>query len=293
MKSNNITFAKSFILTGLFLFFLSACDKEKDNTGSPQNSEIVKTALSQAGITTYDGNTPPTITGMYTTTPMLCTSAKGDYLQQNFVGGYMNSIFKLFNQTSAGDISMTEKLPSGQWGSGNGCVITGSGMNFTIYMEMELSNGAATCFVLVGTLEQSTGNFINCRSITVFTRASANCAVGDWYTASGWIQSLNSVYGKWTTTTHGSNGHYFNWHMEFFVNASWTCSIYDATAGLQSYSTSGTWSKAGNAFTINEPANIHNGNVNRTNTGTYEIANDATLLTLTNLYIWSGQWSRE
>jgi uncharacterized protein (TIGR02145 family) len=155
---------------------------------SIQQNATVKNALSQSGITTYDGNTPPSLQGTYTTTPMKCNNATGNLsymFNQN-----LNSVFKLYNQTTSGEISFMEQLPSGLWAAGTGCYITGSGQSFTIWMRTTLSNGAETCFVLSGTLEQSTGNLVSCKSVTVFTIPSPSYNVGDSYSCGGWIQNL-------------------------------------------------------------------------------------------------------
>lgn len=163
-------------------------DESTNNSGSGnsiQQNAILKQALSAAGISTYDGNTPPNVEGSYTTTPMLCDKAWGSL--SSLKGQYMNSIFKLYSQTSDGKISFAEQIQSGMWGAGKGCFITGSGQNFTLWIENNLSNGAATCFVLVGTVESGTGNFINCRTMTVYTKkaAASSINVGDWYSAYG------------------------------------------------------------------------------------------------------------
>ena len=216
------------------VFSLSSCkklfnrgDNDSGGNGNPiQENSTVKQALSSAGITTYDGNTPPTLEGTYSTTPMQCYAAEGVNLQ-SFLYQYMNSVFKLYGQTTAGDISFSEKLPSGLFGAGKGCYITGSGNNFTIWMENSMSNGNKTAFVLSGTLETSTGNLINCKSITVFTYTAygSDYSVGDWYAARGWIQKLSGIMGNWLhVCPYDSGTHRGPFYHHFIFNADGTCS---------------------------------------------------------------------
>jgi hypothetical protein len=193
MKKNYILIY--FLLIFIIIFAITnSCKKdeeESENLNPIQSNEIVKNALAQAGITTFDGNTPPALEGQYTTIHMKTYDAYGNL--SFFIGQNMNSIFKLFSQTSYGNLSFSEKLPSGLWASGNGGYITGSDNNFTIWMENSLSNGAATAFVLSATLDVNSGNFLNCKCITVFTKASSSYNVGDWYASSGWIEKTTQI----------------------------------------------------------------------------------------------------
>jgi hypothetical protein len=183
------------IIMGMLLMLTNGCEeedsttsKEESTSGNPiQNNSTVINALSQAGITTYNGSTPPSLEGVYSTTPMKTYNATGKLTF--LIGQNMTTICKFYNQTSAGRIYFAEQISPNLFADGKGCYITGSGQNFTIWMENSLSNGAATAFVLTGTLDQSTGNFLNCKSLTVYTIASASYNVGDWYAASGWMEA--------------------------------------------------------------------------------------------------------
>lgn len=193
MKNNYILIY--FLLLIIILFVIAnSCKKDDDesvNLNPIQSNEIVKTALAQAGITTFDGNTPPVLEGQYTTMHMQTYNAFGNLTF--LIGQNLNSVFKLYNQTQEGSLSFSEKLPSGLWASGNGGYITGSDNNFTIWMENSLSNGAATEFILSATIDYSTGNFLNCKCITVFTKASSSYNVGDWYASSGWSEKTTQL----------------------------------------------------------------------------------------------------
>jgi len=186
-----IIFTLFFTITLLASILISCKDDENNNGNTDnniKNNTTVINALAAAGITTYDGNTPPSINGDYSTSPMQVYNATGA-LTGN-IGYNMTTIFKLSEQTSSGSIKFAEQISPNLFANGKGCFITGSGQNFTIWMENTLSNGAATAFVLSGTLSPTTGDFLNCKSLTVYTKASVSINVGDWYAASGWIDKL-------------------------------------------------------------------------------------------------------
>ncbi len=187
------TLVYSIALMSFLMMFVTGCKKDETAaTGnSIQRNGTVKSALRLAGITTYDGNTPPSLEGAFSTAPMQIYDAST--ILSPYIGQNMSTIFKLFNQTSSGDISFAEQFSDGTYADGKGCYITGSGQNFTIWMESSLSNGGATAFVLSGTLQQSTGDVINCSTITVYTKATPSYSVGDWYAASGWLQNILNI----------------------------------------------------------------------------------------------------
>ncbi|MEI6059359.1 MAG: hypothetical protein WCR72_01560 [Bacteroidota bacterium] len=191
MKNRKLVY--SFALMGIIMMFANGCKKsENAATGNPiQNNKAVESALVTAGITTYNGGTPPHLDGVYSTATMQIYNASS--ILSAYIGQNMSSIFKLYNQSSTGDISFAEQFSDGTYADGKGCYITGSGQNFTIWMESTLSNGGATAFILTGTLEQTTGNIINCHTLTVYTKATPNYSVGDWYAASGWLQNVNNI----------------------------------------------------------------------------------------------------
>jgi hypothetical protein len=190
MKTKTRITSTQFIIIGVLILFITCCTKSDDTndaTGNPiQTNSLVVSALSQAGITTYDGNSPPVLQGTYSTTQMKCYNATGTL--SFLIGQNMTTVCKFYDQTSAGQISFAEQISPDLFAEGKGCYITGSGQNFTIWMENSLSNGAATAFVLSGTLDQATGNLLNCKSVTVYTKSSGSYNAGDWYAHSGWLK---------------------------------------------------------------------------------------------------------
>lgn len=294
MKNQKQIWSFPLILIGFVLFLNSSCKKD-DSSGNPiQNNATVQDALSAAGFTTYDGNTPPTLEGTYTTTPMKQTNATKNL--NWLVGQYMNSKFKLYGMTSSGEISFQEWTQNGQWGIGKGGYITGSGQNFTIWVFNSLANGAETAFVVSGTLDLATGNLLNCNSFTVYTKASSSYVVGDWFKASGWIQSLNSIYGNWKRQDRVFSGNgvylgFYDWYLVFNINN--TYSYYAIKEDGYTLPTAfGTFKTSGNSITIYETANMYNNYTPISTAGTFKV-NSATQLVFNNLYIFSvASWAR-
>lgn len=178
------------LIVGLLFISINSCKKDEDSGSgnSIQQNSVVQNALKSAGITTYEGNTPPNLEGLYSTTPMKCYDASSRL--SGFVGQNLNSIFKLYGQTASGSISFAEKLASGQFNSGNGCYVTGSGQNFTIWQSINISTGGATALIFSGTVGLS-HDLISVKSLTVYTKASASYSVGDWYATRGTILRLD------------------------------------------------------------------------------------------------------
>ncbi len=189
MKKRNLVY--SITAAGLLMLLTNSCTKDEVVTGNPvQRNSVVKEALSASGIATYDGNTPPKLEGVYSTVPMQIYDATTIF--SPYIGQNMSTIFKLSNQTSSGDISFAEQFSDGFFADGTGCFITGSGQNFTIWMQSSLSNGGATAFILSGTLDLASGNILNCRTITVYTVSTPSYSAGNWYAAQGWLQNTNN-----------------------------------------------------------------------------------------------------
>lgn len=177
---------------GLIIVITNSCKKD-ENSGSGnsiQQSSIVQNALKSAGIKTYDSNTPPNLEGLYTTTSMTCYD--GSAVFSAFFGQKLNSIFKLYGQTSSGSIYMAEQLPSGQYSTGKGCYITGYGKYFTIWQDNKISTGGRTALVFSGTLAPN-HDLISVKSLTVYTEESASGSYkpGNWYAASGTEKRLD------------------------------------------------------------------------------------------------------
>ena len=281
-----------FAVLSVLLLFTNSCKKDDSNNNSsnPKNNNIVKNALLQAGIITYDGNTPPTLEGIYSTTPMLIDAGTGNL--KYFIGSYLNSTFKLYNQTPSGEIAFSEKTPNGLWNEASGCYITGSDNNFTLWMNNTSSTGATTVFVLSGTIETTTGNFVNCKSETVYTSATSSYNVGDYYASSGYILNLSTPVGKWTKSWIApfGNDHMVR-HMELYSDGNFTIFDDDLDGGTDC-NLSGRWSTSGNLMTItNNASECMPTELIRT--GPFTISNDGNTLTLPDLYVYQGTYTRE
>jgi hypothetical protein len=194
MKTKKSIWVLPILIIGIVLFLTNSCDEASDandtndNTGNPvQNNGTVQDVLLQAGIYTFNGSAPPSLEGTFSTTPMKCYDATGNLTP--YIGYNMTTICRFYDQTSGGNISFAEQISPNLFADSKGAYITGSDLNFTIWMINALSNGAETAFVLSGTLDQTTGNLVNCKSVTIYTKASASYNVGDWCAYSGSLEA--------------------------------------------------------------------------------------------------------
>lgn len=207
------------------MIITSSCEKLFNGNNPVQSNKTVKECLKLSGVVTYDGDDPPDLTNSYTTEKMKNTNSSSKL--SFIINQYMNSVFKLYDQTSDGNISFSEQISGGLWADGKGAYITGSDQNFTIWMENTLSNGAATAFVLSGNLDSGTGNLINCKSLTVYTKASSSYSAGDWYSASGSILKISKLVGKWSQYVPMDPGtHRGDWTRYLEFNSDNTCKYY-------------------------------------------------------------------
>ena len=178
-------------LVFVFILFSVSCTQDGSEINPIKTNQIVTRVLNNAGITTFDCGTPPQIDGVYSTTNMTCTD--GSSVFTTMIGSRMTTNVKFFNQSSEGKISVSEQISPNVFASGNGAFITGCDNNFTIWMQSTLSNGAETAFVLSGTKDTKTGNLVNCKSVTIYTKATPSIPAGEWYNDNGILVTLNPL----------------------------------------------------------------------------------------------------
>jgi hypothetical protein len=281
------------VVIALITMLSNSCMKDTDSQqGNPvQKNNQVKIARILAGIPTYEGNSPPNIEGSFLSTPMVFY--KGYGYPSNMIGQSLHTIYNLYNQTTDGKIRLSEQMNDDIF-IDTECFITGSGQNFTVWLEVQGLRGEQLANVFSGTYDTITGNFTNCYIVFVFTHGFSdeysNHAAGDWIAARGTILSLNSIVGKWSRDRIDENGEWLKWQWEFFIDGTWneTAKGFDGSIHLTS---SGSWSVIADSLTIHEPANIYNGNMAITKTGTYSVATFELTLN-TGMGAWGGTWGR-
>ena len=176
----------SIICLSLFLFGchknpLSDSQKNKDsNFSSPeeyvQNPSIAN-AMSKSGINTELGNNPPPLIGDYNTNGEVTNAAS---LFQGLIGGQINDLITLYNQTNTGKISFREEVQNTTaWATGG--YVTGKSGNFTIWQESTQSGSEAglpagitihVALIMSGT-KLSNGN-LNAEGLSVITKVENN-----------------------------------------------------------------------------------------------------------------------
>ena len=152
------------------------------------NPSVAK-ALNDAGVSVYDGNTPPlNLAGEYSTDGIVVNSSDG---LSEMIGRTFQSTFILSNQSSSGTIDFTEKV-QGITAAGSGGYITGKDGNFTIYQESKQSGLEAglppgisvTVVLIMSGTKANNGNLTNMKGISIFTEVnnrSYNLIIGQWW----------------------------------------------------------------------------------------------------------------
>lgn len=140
-----------FVLPLLILSFISCFnddnpveseDYKKGNFSSPEEyveNPSVKNAVSNSGISLYEGNNPPPLAGEY--------SVIGEVINASpelsiIIGRNFNSQITLYNQTVSGRIDFVERVYGlTAWATGG--YITGESGSFTIWQESKQSGSEA------------------------------------------------------------------------------------------------------------------------------------------------------
>lgn len=271
------------------LLIVASCKKDSGSGNPVQKNKTVEKAIEEANMTVYEGDTPPSLEGLYSTKNMLFKNSTSNLSWT--IGLYMNSTVKFYDQTDGGDIMYCERMAAGGWYEGVGCYITGSGNSFTIWMEIvSASNGNHTAFIISGQKDEASGNLVNCQSMTVYLEATTSYEKGDWYYAEGWLESLNTVVGTWTKTSTAVDGSTVNWEMTLASGGQMT---YFTNGGAVCGIMGGTWSVTGNLITIYDAPHSCNNYNGSTHTSEFTLYNDASSLHIDNCYIFDGYWQRK
>ncbi len=96
--------------------------------------------LVKLGMTVNDGTSPPSIDGNYfcDTLVLLGSNVSGDFTNGKLdFHSYVNYSYQFSNQTSDGEISVARAVQNGtSTGFGTGAIISGSGNDFSIFVEI-------------------------------------------------------------------------------------------------------------------------------------------------------------
>jgi hypothetical protein len=197
------------ILVGLVTILTSSCKKENNDEDKPAknsgfisaqefiDNQYILDALNSAGITTYEGNTPPNIEGEYNTNTSSVYAASSNLYSH--IGLPLSSIFKFYDQTSDGKVLISENGGAG-YSTGQGSFITGYSNYFTIYIEASNSNGSTSAAIISG--NKCTNGDLNLKGVTVYTsNPPSGLEVGDWWAYSPkWTNLINEITITVTTS---------------------------------------------------------------------------------------------
>ncbi|MFA5431576.1 MAG: hypothetical protein WC319_01685 [Candidatus Paceibacterota bacterium] len=190
MKRNSKILFTAMIIS--FVLLLSANSCKRDDINPDKNSgftciqdfkdnSYIMDAINAAGITIWDGNTPPNIEGEYKTNEIMVYNSSSNF--SNNIGQYLNSLFKYYDQESNNTIKCTESS-TGNYSEGKGAFISGTGQYYTVWLECSNSDGSTS--VLVESGEKLSNNDLDIKSVTVLTaNPPSGTVVGDWWACVG------------------------------------------------------------------------------------------------------------
>jgi len=152
-----------------------------------QQNPSVKQAMNNSGITIYNGNYPPSIEGEYESDGT-CLSASNNFISH--IGSIIQAECKFYNQSSSGSIEWSEKGSLG-WGVGEGCFISWAGSYFTVWQEVNNSEGSTLIIIMSGQLLAS-GN-IDMEGISIYVdNPPTNTVLGDWW----YYEIVYNIFGS-------------------------------------------------------------------------------------------------
>jgi PBP1b-binding outer membrane lipoprotein LpoB len=153
------------------LLILNSCKKNEDAVPdfSSQIQSIVPQSiiddLQKRGMQINTGLTPPNIEGIFTSSPhILVSSYEGDSYQTGDEFGELT--IKFSNQNNEDESVSIDLKQASQVGTGLGGFIAGSGNKFTLFAELDVTNGTVTS-----------------KQIRVFSGEITEDGIKDFYTA--------------------------------------------------------------------------------------------------------------
>ncbi|MGC4023064.1 MAG: hypothetical protein QM734_14530 [Cyclobacteriaceae bacterium] len=200
-RSQYIWLAAAFML-------LASCAKESTHFKNSGFSSIndfkanpyVTKAINESGITIYDGNTPPNISGVYSEIPMSYL-AKSNPNYTEYVGEHLEGLVKFANQSANNTLTKYEWVPWADFSSnGRGAYISGHDNYFTIYIEADVSGSATIPYTAVdiisGEILSPYGD-LSIDAISILVSNIQGFQLGDWIESGGLAENTASVVGEY------------------------------------------------------------------------------------------------
>ncbi len=215
MKKKNKLLIYTLASSVLLLQILNSCKRDDINPSKNsgftciqdfKDNSYIMDAINAAGITIYDGTTPPLIEGEYNTNEITVYNASSNL--SFVIGQYLNSLFKYYDQESDNTIKCAESS-TGLYSDGIGAFISGTGQYYTVWLECSNSDGSTSVIVESG--HKLSNNDLDIKSVTVLTEnPPSGTVVGDWWACVGPKRIINNSSINVNITTNNVSNITYN-----------------------------------------------------------------------------------